>query len=311
MANINRDYLIVLDAKTSVVSDTDKLTFYISDNNSPNIFVNLVVKDSDSKLSSYVDVHDPKNYKLQLHIVKPTNEIVHPAIEGKLVSEKDALYLFKLPVDAVNAIGRYKCELRVNYADNDSTTTTTSDKFKYKVKKSIYNDLDTVKEAPEYPVVLQLLEKLDDIGKYEADRRLAELAREVAEQERTNTFNVMKSDIANSIQTIDNKVVDIENRTTEMKDNVTHETQEMKNTLDNYKAEKDLEIDTYVANKNKELDRYVATKNNDIDNYKKAKDLLIGDKLKEVDASEKSRAEAETLRQQQHTEREAYGWEYS
>lgn len=76
--------------------------------------------------------------------------------------------------------------------------------------------------------------------------------------------------------------------------------------INQYKTEKDLEIDTYVANKNKELDRYVAAKNNDIDNYKKAKDLLIDDKLKEVDASEKSRAEAETLRQQQHTEREAF-----
>lgn len=76
--------------------------------------------------------------------------------------------------------------------------------------------------------------------------------------------------------------------------------------INQYKTEKDLEIDTYVANKNKELDRYVAAKNNDIDNYKKAKDLLIDDKLKEVDASEKSRAEAETLRQEQHTEREAF-----
>ena len=76
--------------------------------------------------------------------------------------------------------------------------------------------------------------------------------------------------------------------------------------INQYKTEKDLEIDTYVANKNKELDRYVAAKNNDIDNYKKAKDLLIDDKLKEVDTSEQSRAEAETLRQQQHTEREAF-----
>lgn len=76
--------------------------------------------------------------------------------------------------------------------------------------------------------------------------------------------------------------------------------------INQYKTEKDLEIYTYVANKNKELDRYVAAKNNDIDNYKKAKDLLIDDKLKEVDTSEQSRAEAETLRQQQHTEREAF-----
>lgn len=76
--------------------------------------------------------------------------------------------------------------------------------------------------------------------------------------------------------------------------------------LDNYKTEKDLEIDTYVANKNKELDRYVADKNNDIDNYKNSKDLLIDNKLREVDVEEQKRATAETLRQQQHTERENF-----
>ena len=76
--------------------------------------------------------------------------------------------------------------------------------------------------------------------------------------------------------------------------------------LDNYKTEKDLEIDTYVANKNKELDRYVADKNNDIDNYKNSKDTLINDKLREVDVEEQKRATAETLRQQQHTERETF-----
>lgn len=76
--------------------------------------------------------------------------------------------------------------------------------------------------------------------------------------------------------------------------------------IETYKNNKNAEINQYKTEKDLEIDTYVAAKNNDIDNYKKAKDLLIDDKLKEVDASEKSRAEAETLRQEQHTEREAF-----
>lgn len=76
--------------------------------------------------------------------------------------------------------------------------------------------------------------------------------------------------------------------------------------IETYKNNKNAEINQYKTEKDLEIDTYVATKNDDIDNYKKAKDLLIDDKLKEVDASEKSRAEAETLRQEQHTEREAF-----
>ena len=63
MANINRDYLIVLDAKSSVITEADNLMYYIVDEHSPNLFVNLVVRDT-TKLNQYVEVHDPANYKL-------------------------------------------------------------------------------------------------------------------------------------------------------------------------------------------------------------------------------------------------------
>ena len=41
MANINRDYLIVLDVKSSVISEADGLKYYITDEHSKNLFVNL------------------------------------------------------------------------------------------------------------------------------------------------------------------------------------------------------------------------------------------------------------------------------
>ena len=74
MANINRDYLIVLDAKSSVISDADDLKYYITDEHSQNLFVNLVVRDT-QHTNKYVEVNDPEKYKLELHIVKPTNDL--------------------------------------------------------------------------------------------------------------------------------------------------------------------------------------------------------------------------------------------
>ena len=171
MANINRDYLIVLDAKSSVITEADNLMYYIVDEHSPNLFVNLVVRDT-TKLNQYVEVHDPANYKLELHIVKPNNDIVNPPLQGTLLSADDAIYSFVLPKEATDYIGSYKCELRVIYQETEETTITTSNKFKYRVKKSIYNNLDGIVDAPEYPLVIQLFDKLSDIDNM---KRIAEL----------------------------------------------------------------------------------------------------------------------------------------
>ncbi|MDB2050311.1 hypothetical protein, partial [Clostridium perfringens] len=106
------------------------------------------------------------------------------------------------------------------------------------------------------------------------------------------------------------KDIEINQNLDTYKTNTTEGINTYKNTKDSeinqYKIDKDSQIDNYVAGKNKELDRYVAAKNKEIDDYKVAKDTLINDKLKEVDTTEKSRQEAEVLRQQQHQDRESF-----
>ena len=264
MANINRDYLIVLDAKSSVITEADNLMYYIVDEHSPNLFVNLVVRDT-TKLNQYVEVHDPANYKLELHIVKPNNDIVNPPLQGTLLSADDAIYSFVLPKEATDYIGSYKCELRVIYQETEETTITTSNKFKYRVKKSIYNNLDGIVNAPEYPLVIQLFDKLSDINQYEEDRRGNELARQLAEEQRQARFDALDADMVDSIQAMDDKVVEVENRITAKEEAVDKLVTDTKADIDEYKVAKDQEIDEYKAAKDTEINNAITNQNNKID----------------------------------------------
>lgn len=263
MANINRDYLIVLDAKSSVISEADDLKYYITDEHSQNLFVNLVVRDT-QRINKYVEVHNPEKYQLELHIVKPNNDIVRPHLQANLLSVPDAIYAFELPKEAVDYIGTYKCELRVTYKETDETTITTSNKFKYKVKRSIYNDLDSIQDAPQYPVVIQLFDKLSDINKYEEDRRANELARQLAEQQRQTRFDALDADMVDNIQEMDDKVVEVENRITTKEQAVDKLIVDTKADIDNYKVAKDQEIDDYKTAKDTEINNVITAQHNKI-----------------------------------------------
>ena len=264
MANINRDYLIVLDAKSSVISEADELKYYITDEHSQNLFVNLVVRDIE-RINKYVEVHDPEKYQLELHIVKPNNDIVRPHLQANLLSVPDAIYAFELPKEAVDYIGTYKCELRVTYKETEETTVTTSNKFKYKVKRSIYNNLDAIQDAPQYPIVIQLFDKLSDINQYEEDRRANELARQLAEEQRQARFDVLDADVTDSIQAMDDKVVEVENRISAKEHAVDTLIADAKADIDNYKVAKDQEIDEYKTAKDTEINNAITAQDNKID----------------------------------------------
>ena len=264
MANINRDYLIVLDAKSSVITEADGLNYYITDEHSQNLFVNLVVRDI-QRINKYVEVHDPEKYELELHIVKPNNDIVRPHLQGNLLSAEDAIYVFELPKEATDYIGTYKCELRVTYHESEEKTITTSNKFKYRVKRSIYNDLDSIQDAPQYPVVIQLFDKLSDINQYEEDRRANELARQLAEQQRQTRFDALDADMVDNIQEMDDKLVEVENRITTKEQAVDKLIVDTKADIDNYKVAKDQEIDDYKTAKDVEINNAITAQDNKID----------------------------------------------
>lgn len=301
MANINRDYLIVLDVKSSVISEADELKYYITDEHSQNLFVNLVVRDIEH-INKYVQVHDPEKYELELHIVKPNNDIVRPHLQANLLSVPDALYAFQLPKEAVDYIGTYKCELRVTYKETDETTITTSNKFKYKVKRSIYNDLDSIQDAPQYPVVIQLFDKLSDIEQYEEDRRANELARQLAEEQRQIRFDALDTDMTDSIEAMDNKVVEVENRISTKEQAVDKLIVDTKADIDNYKVAKDQEIDEYKATKDTEINNAITAQDNKIEEAINAQNDRIA-VVENNDTTQNNRLDALENRATQHESR--------
>lgn len=270
MSNINRDYLIVLNPKTSKVT-VPELNYYIYDKYTANLFVNLVTIEN----GKVVNMVDADQYKLVLHVLKPTNEI--QTVENIQVFNKEkALFQIELDAELTKNIGRYKCELlTIDQTDH----IVQSAKFSYRVKKSIYNDLDVVTETPQYPIIITLLDKLQDIDKYEEERRANEVARVAAEKARVKDYTDLRKTVTTDIDTMqqkinsfDGKVQEVDNAVTQMRTNIT-DYQTKKNTeLDNYKTQKDTQINTAIKGMETTIDK-----------YKTEKDTQINDKITQQD----------------------------
>ena len=262
--NINRDYLIINDVKkSSITLDNGSMFFYITDKNTQNIFVNLVINVSNNDLiQKYANIENAEDYTLTMNIVKPSN--TYKVVEGKLHNKEKAIFEFNLEEDCCDEIGTYRCELLTKCNINDHEEITTSNKLTYKVKSSVLNDLDDIVEAPEYPLVIQLFDKLSDINQYEEDRRANELARQLAEEQRQTRFDALDVDMTDSIQVIDNKVIDVENRVSSKEQAVDKLIVDTKADIDNYKVAKDQEIDEYKVAKDQEIDEYKAAKDAEI-----------------------------------------------
>ena len=262
--NINRDYLIINDVKKSNVKlDNGSVVFYITDKNTQNIFVNLVINISNNPLiQKYANIENAEDYTLTMNIVKPDN--THEIIQGKLHDKANAIFEFDLPDYCCDKVGSYRCELLTKCYINDKEEITTSNRLTYKVKSSVLNDLDEMVEAPEYPLVIQLFDKLSDIEQYEEDRRANELARQLAEEQRQARFNALDADMVDSIQAMDNKVVEVENRITTKEQAVDKLIVDTKANIDNYKEAKDQEIDEYKTAKDTEINEAIANQNTTI-----------------------------------------------
>lgn len=157
--NLNRDYFVKVDVKTSRVT-CPNLFFYITDNRTSNIFVQLLISmNNKDVIKDYVALENAYNYRLTLNIVKPNNETKE--VKGVLLDEEKAIYLFDLKEECRDIIGNYKCEFIVACTVNNYKEQITSDSFKYTVKASILNDLDDIITSDEkYPILLDLIEQI-------------------------------------------------------------------------------------------------------------------------------------------------------
>ena len=150
------------------------------------IFVNLVINTSDNELiTKYANIENVESYTLTMNIVKPDN--TSRVINAKLHSKEEAIFEFDLPEECVDTIGDYKCELLTKCTVGDNEEIVTSNEITYKVNASVLNVLDNkIIEAPQYPLVVELFEKLSEIDKYEEDRQLAEEQRQTKYNELEN-----------------------------------------------------------------------------------------------------------------------------
>lgn len=161
--NLNKDYIITVDVKSATVSTPNKMSFYITDIKTANIFAQLVINESNSDLiKAYAPIENAQDYKIKLRVIKPNNEFKE--IDFSLLNELEAFFMVDLTEDFKDIIGAYKCELFVDCIVNNELERITTASFRYVVKPSIYNNLDEVIEAdPDYPLVDRILEQLETV----------------------------------------------------------------------------------------------------------------------------------------------------
>lgn len=158
MKNINRDYLVTVNAKTSTLS-ANAMSFYITDILTSNIFFQLIFNESGNTLiNSYAPNENTDNYRLTLRVVKPNNE--PKELDVVLLDQGTNFFIADLTADFIDILGTYECELFVNTTVNGRAERSTTNSFTYVVKPSIFNNLDDIIEGdPDYPLVDSLATK--------------------------------------------------------------------------------------------------------------------------------------------------------
>ena len=158
MKNINRDYIVTVNAKTSTLS-ANAMSFYITDILTSNIFFQLIFNESGNTLiNSYAPNENTDNYRLTLRVVKPNNE--PKELDVVLLDQGTNFFIADLTADFIDILGTYECELFIDTEVNGRAERSTTNSFTYVVKPSIFNNLDDIIEGdPDYPLVDSLATK--------------------------------------------------------------------------------------------------------------------------------------------------------
>lgn len=142
MSNTNRDYAIVYDIKNSSLVSSRPLVFYITDENTSNIFVRLVTRISvGDGIDQYTDIENASNYALIMRIIKPNGEVKSIVA---VQHEPESIFQFDLTKDFKDIPGKYICELITSTIVNKRQELTTSDPFNYEVKRSILSRAEII-----------------------------------------------------------------------------------------------------------------------------------------------------------------------
>lgn len=136
MSNINRDYLVVLDVKSSTFS-APNMYFYNTDKGTSNIYVQMVIRDT---IVSATPIENASDFVIKLSITKD-NTLIHE-MTGVLVNEEEAIYEFNLPLVCTELSGKYRGEFNVKGTVESREEHITSFPISYKVRKNILTGYD-------------------------------------------------------------------------------------------------------------------------------------------------------------------------
>lgn len=118
MSNINRDYRIKVDVRTSKVIGGNGIYFYNSDVRTTNLYIEVVNAEVDDTL------------ELMVRVVPPNAETIKEVYFIDCTKHSNKLYEVQLPNDEV---GKHKIEVVAKVGTYENT----SDKFTYTVKPSV------------------------------------------------------------------------------------------------------------------------------------------------------------------------------
>ena len=153
MKNVNRDYLVTVDAKTAAIKPPKDMKFFITDILTCNIFFQLVFNDSGNLINAYAPKEDASNYTLTLRILKPDNTTKEVPVT--LLNEGSNFFIADLEPSCTDYLGVYQCELFIDTEINGRAERSTTDSFTYEVIKSVFTAVDEVIEGdPDYPGIL-------------------------------------------------------------------------------------------------------------------------------------------------------------
>ncbi|MBQ9699570.1 MAG: hypothetical protein IJV71_03015, partial [Lachnospiraceae bacterium] len=147
MKNINRDYLIKIDARTAEITAVPKnLKFFITDVKTSNIFFQLenlvnVWDEFPDGANNYIPNEDASNYTLTLRVVKPNN--AHLSIVATPLNQP-SFFMADLTEEFIDLVGIYECELFIDTFIDVYRERRTTEPFTYEVKKSVFHNLDEI-----------------------------------------------------------------------------------------------------------------------------------------------------------------------
>jgi hypothetical protein len=164
MRNTNKDYCIILNARTATIESSGNMIFCITDEKTSNIFCKLdfIDPNANSKFPFQKPEKAPEenadDYTITLRIVKPDNTT--ESVEFSILdAEKYEYYVDLDDAKHKDVIGIYTCECFIDCTIKGFKERMTTNSFTYEVRKSVFNNLDNEITGQGKPLIETLATK--------------------------------------------------------------------------------------------------------------------------------------------------------